>query len=263
MPVSHLGGGGQGGRRGCFFYGCLTLLALFMMLLLMAGARLFFASRQLAKFVTENAEDHPAELTVVTATDEEIQAIQARLKAFEAAFDDEKAPPPPPFELSELEVNQLIQHEPELRGRVYVDFEPDKIDGKVALPLDEFSWFSKSFKGKYLNGEGQFTAKITDQGFLDVHMVDFKLGNLKDLPVQAKVQIRRENMARSLNDDENVRKFLKKMDRLEILKDKVRLVPRSSLPGKDPASPDRPATGEELDKAVDEFKKKLEQSPKS
>lgn len=160
-------------------------------------------------------------------------------------------------------MNQLIQHEPELKGRVYVDFEPERIDGKVALPLDQFSWFSKSFKGKYLNGEGEFTAEITEQGFLDVHLVDFKLGNLKDLPIQAKLQIQRENMAGELNRDENVRKVLKKMDRLEILKDKVRLVPRkgAETDTDGPDAQNRPATDEELNRAVDEFKKKLEQSP--
>lgn len=253
MPVSHLGGAAQDRRRGCFFYGCLTLLFASVMFLLMVVASLYFASRQLTQFVMENADDKPAELTVVTATDEEIKAIHDRLKVFGEALEDENATPPQPLELSEREVNQLIQHEPELKGRVYVEFEPGKVEGKVALPLDQFAWFSKSFKGKYLNGEGQFTAEITDQGFLDVHLVDLKLGSQKDLPVQAKAQIQRENLAGEMNRDDDVRKFLKKLDRIEILKEKVRLVPRSVET--------RPATGAELEKAVDDFQKKLEQNP--
>ena len=255
MPVSHLGGGQvPTARRGCFFYGCLTLLAAFIIFLTMVGASLFFASRQLAKFVSENADNQPAKLTEVAATDDEIKAIHNRLKAFGDALEDEKATPPPPLELTEREVNQLIQHEPELKGRVYVEFEPGKIEGKVAMPLDQFSWLSKAFKGKYLNGEGQFTAEITPQSFLDVHLVDLKLGSQKELPVDVRMQLQRENLAGEMNRDDDVRKFLKKMDRLEILKDKVRLVPRAP-------APDRPATGEELEKAVDDFKKKLEQTP--
>lgn len=253
VPVSHLGGPGRGARRGPLFYGCLILLAALVLFLLMAASTLFFASRQLASFISENAEDHPAELAVVPATDDEINAIHARLKAFGDALDDEKAASPAPLELTEREVNQLIQHEPEFKGRIYVDFEPGKIQGKFAMPLDQFSWFSRQFKGKYLNGEGLLTAEITDQGFLDVHLVDLKLNDMKELPVQARVQIQRENLASGMNNEEDVRKFLKKMDRMEILQDKVRLVPRKTSPA--------PATAEELNKAVDDLKKKLDQDP--
>lgn len=86
MPVSHLGGGASNGRRGCFFYGCLTFCFLLFMFVLLSGASLFFMSRQLVKFVNENAEDHPAELAVVSATDEEIKAIHDRLKALAKRF---------------------------------------------------------------------------------------------------------------------------------------------------------------------------------
>lgn len=240
VPVSQLGGGEARGNRGCLFYGCLTVLGVFLIATVFTVAGLVIASRQLARFVAENAEDHPSGLPQVEVKSDEVKALKDRLKSFAEALEDEKKTPPEPLELTELEVNQLIQEESELKGVVYVEFEPDRIDGRISLPLEPFSRISSSLKGKYLNGEAEFTAVITDQGLLDVHLVNLKLGNKKDLPVQVKLELQRENLAKEMNADEETRKALKRLDRLEILKDKIRLVPRK--PGEGQGGGPEPAS---------------------
>ena len=255
MPVSELGSGRTGRGRGCFFYGCLTAFCLILITVVGVSVVVVMGARQAVKFAIENSQDKPSGLPEVVSTDAEVDALNDRLKKFGEALENEKAEPPEPLELTELELNQLIQDEDELKGVVYVDFEPGEVLGKVSLPLDRFEWFSKDLKGRFLNGEGEFTVDITPQGLIDAHLQNLKLNDGKELPAQFKIQMRRENLAKDLNTDPDSSKLIKRLDRIEILKDKIRLIPRKKGGQQGVASlPAAKPTEEDFDKAVDDFK---------
>jgi hypothetical protein len=269
VPVSELGTMYGRKRRGCFFYGCLTVFIMMIIGVTAISLVTFFGARQLTKLVAANAEAAPAVLPAVEpATEEELKAFDEKLKAFDEALESDDAKDLAPLELTETQINQFIQKEPELKGVVYLDLEPDKITGKVSLPLDPFAQFFlfRQLRGKYLNGEGDFTAEITEQGLLVVRLTGLRLANGKQLPAAAMAQIGRENLAKDFNSNPDVVKVIRKLDRLEIIKDKVRLVPlgfalKKAMEGKGGDTPkkagtDRPMPSEaDFDKAVDEFRK--------
>lgn len=259
MPVSELGLGRRR-NRGCFYYGFITAVCLILMLLGGVLLLVVVGGRQFVKVLEENSELKAAELPVVVSTEAQIKSLTTRLDTFGEALEDEKAQPPEPLELTEEEVNQLIQSENQFKGIVYVDFEPDRIRGKLSLPLDLFARLSSVLKGRYINGEAEFSLKITSQGLLDAHLEDIKLSNGKDLPIEVKVELRRENLAKEINQDVDVVKIIKKLDRIEILKDKIRLVPlRKKAADQVKAVPGPIPSGDEFEKAVDAFKEDAKQ----
>lgn len=284
VPVSELNSMYGRKRRGCFFYGCLTVFILMIVGVSFIAISTFFLTRQITNLVAANAETAPAQLPAVPpATEEEVKALEEKLEAYSKALEGEDGVKDlEPLELTETQINQLIQTEPELKGRVYFDLEPDKVTGKVSLPLDPFAEFFlfRKLKGKYLNGEGDFTAEITErEGLLVVRLTSLRLGNGKTLPAQAQAALGRENLAKDLNTNPDVVRIVRKLARIEILKDAVRLVPldfelrrrlegqgpadksvegpKDDAPKKDAEAPAKP-TEAEFDKAVDDFRKEAD-----
>lgn len=284
VPVSELNSMYGRKRRGCFFYGCLTVFILMIVGVSFVAISAFFVTRQITNLVAANAETAAAPLPAVPpATEDEVKALEEKLEAFGKALEGEDGVKElDPLELTETQINQLIQTEPELKGRVYFDLEPDKVTGKVSLPLDPFAEFFlfRKLKGKYLNGEGDFTAEITErEGLLVVRLTSLRLANGKTLPAQAQAALGRENLAKDLNTNPEVVRIVRKLARIEILKDSVRLVPldfelrrrlegqgpadksgdgpKDDAPKKDAEAPAKP-TEAEFDKAVDDFRKEAD-----
>jgi len=284
VPVSELNSMYGRKRRGCFFYGCLTVFILMIVGISFVAISTFFLTRQITNLVAANAENAAAPLPEVPpATEDEVKALEEKLEAYGKALEAEDGVKDlEPLELTETQINQLIQTEPELKGRVYFDLEPDKVTGKVSLPLDPFAEFFlfRKLKGKYLNGEGDFTAEITErEGLLVVRLTSLRLANGKTLPAQAQAALGRENLAKDLNTNPEVVRIVRKLARIEILKDSVRLVPldfelrrrlegqgpsekagdasKDDAPKKDAEAPAKP-TEAEFDKAVDDFRKEAD-----
>ncbi len=284
VPVSELNSMYGRKRRGCFFYGCLTVFILMIVGVSFIAITTFFVTRQITNLVAANAETAAAPLPAVPpATEDEVKALEDKLEAYAKALEAEDGGKDlEPLELTETQINQLIQTEPELKGRVYFDLEPDKVTGKVSLPLDPFAEFFlfRKLKGKYLNGEGDFTAEITErEGLLVVRLISLRLANGKTLPAQAQAALGRENLAKDLNTNPEVVRIVRKLARIEILKDSVRLVPldfelrrrlegqgpadksgdgpKDDAPKKDAEAPAKP-TEAEFDKAVDDFRKEAD-----
>lgn len=257
MPVSELGSPGRRSRRGCFLYGCLIFAGLFVALIVVTSVSLYIGVQRLVTAVESVTEDMPLSFPVVESTKAEREQLEKRLDDFQKLLESEDKPISA-FELTELEVNQLIQGEDDLKGLIYIDFEPDQIKGEISLPLDSFADYFKSLKGKYLNGNVEVTAEITRQGLLDVHIQNLTLGQGKTLPAEALKTMKNENLAKDVNLNVEFVKAMKKIERLEILKDKVRLVPRSgagSLDDKENANP--LPSADEFEKAVDEFRESM------
>ncbi|MFM7128544.1 MAG: hypothetical protein ACKO0V_04205 [bacterium] len=256
IPVSNLGNGANrsGSGRGCFFYGCLFSAIGLLLMVGGGGLMAFLGVRQLVNAVASVAEDGPRKFPEVqAATADEVAALEKRLQAYSDAMKTDH-PPTEPLELSETEVNQLINSNDNLKGMVYIDFEPDLIKGEVSIPLDSFTTRFNKLRGKYLNGEVELTAEITSQGFLDVHLKKLTAGNGKQVDANVVAQIGKENLAKEVNNDTEMVELLSKIEKLEILKDKVRLVPRKAKAG--PAADTSQIPPEkEFNDAVDDFRK--------
>jgi hypothetical protein len=262
VPVSNLGSPSANGRsgRGCFFYGCLFSVIGFLLMIGGGGLMVYLGVQQLVTAVASIAEDAPRKFPAVpAATAEELAALEKRIDDYSEAMQTDN-PPKQPLELSELEVNQLINGKPELNGLVYIDFEPDLIKGEVSIPLDRITTQLKRLRGKYLNGEAEMTAEITSQGFLDVHLKRLKAGSGKELDGNIMMQLGKENLAKDLNSDPKIVGLLKKIAKLEILKDKVRLVPKNADAANQPERSQIPPE-KDFNNAVDEFREGVGTTP--
>src|SRR6185369_7501852 len=108
-------------RRGCFFYGCITVLVL-MVLFGIAG---FFAVRyglnKFNAFVEQYTETTPMTLPTVQMPPTDYQLLDKRATAFADLVKARKASPP--LVLTGEEINALIANNPawkSMKGRVYV-----------------------------------------------------------------------------------------------------------------------------------------------
>ena len=65
---------------------------------------------------------------------EEAKELHDRVDAFQAALDSGK--PTEPLVLDSDDINVLIADNPDLRDKVHVDIEGDKVKGQVSFPLE-------------------------------------------------------------------------------------------------------------------------------
>lgn len=256
IPVSNLGSEANRNKngRGCFFYGCLFSAIGLLLMVGGGGLMVFLGVRQVVNAVASVAEDGPRTFPEIpAATADEVADLEKRLQTYSDAMKTDH-PPTEPLELSEAEINQLINSNANLKGLVYIDFEPDLIKGEVSIPLDNFTTRFNKLRGKYLNGEVELTAEITSQGFLDVHLKKLKAGDGKEVDANVIAQIGKENLARDINNDREMVELLSKIEKLEILKNKVRLVPRKAKSGSSVDTGQIPPE-KEFNDAVDDFRK--------
>ena len=88
------------------------------------------------------------------------KTLEERVKAFRTALEEGK--PTEPLVLTSDEINALIEaRTAELKGKVYVTIEGDKLKGQVSIPLSDFPSFGLT-RGRYLNGEAEFKVSLQD-----------------------------------------------------------------------------------------------------
>jgi len=128
-------------------------VALIMGLTVFAGFR--FYRNQLAKYTSETALELPS----AEITEEEVQAVVARLEDFRDQFDKGEAPQELVITLEEI--NALIANNPDLRGKVYVTIVDGDLKADVSFPLDEIP----GGKGRFFNGSATLHVEL-DNGVL-------------------------------------------------------------------------------------------------
>ena len=141
--------------RGCFFYGCLTLV----ILLLAAMVAGYFAVRAAVNaFVAHYTDAEPMELPETVLTPAESEALDQRLAAFKDGVENPDAVPA--LVLDAREINALLGRHPELKGKVHLSLEDDQVKGKLSLPLGAFKApiIGRWLRGRSLNGSATLRA---------------------------------------------------------------------------------------------------------
>ena len=207
--------------RGCFFYGCLTLVVLFLILVITTIIGVRYAVN---KMVANYTEDHPATLPKLEASSAEIASLEARVKNFSDALNNGK--PTEPLVLSEREINELIANDPNFvawKGHIYVSLAGDQVQGQVSIPLEKVMNF---LHGRFLNGSATLKVKMED-GLLYVSLQSLQVKGL-DMPEKALANLRAQNLARDANTDTNNSPTLRKLESIEIKDGAVIVKARSS-----------------------------------
>ena len=195
-------------KRGCFFYGCLTAIAL-----IVAGsfAVYFLVKSAINTLVMNYTVSAPAELPRSSVPEEQFRQLEARVGAFRQVINGDSVSPAE-LSLSGSDVNALIENDPDLKevkGLAWVDIRDDRIRAKVNLPLD-----SAGFPGRFVVGEGEVSIML-ERGILDIRLQQLAL-NGSAVPEEIMTEVRKENLAAGLYKKESNLDFLKKIDRIEV-----------------------------------------------
>jgi hypothetical protein len=209
-------------KRGCLFYGCLTLVI--VGLLGLVGA--YVAYRATIRFVNNAVEtytaDAPVPIDTVSYPPEKLQALEARIASFEKTLRDGSAQEE--LVLVADDLNALIARTKELRGRLLVQIDGDKVKGRVSWPLRD--WWKLKLNGRYLNGDAVFKVNLAD-GRLAVTVDDVQVSG-KSLPDVILKELKKENLAKKLETEPQAREAIARFesvtvrDGMVVLKNKPR-----------------------------------------
>src|SRR2546427_11949808 len=204
-------------RRGCFFYGCITVLVL-MVLIGIAGFLLIrYGLNKFTAFVEQYTETTPMTLESVLIAYAVTQQLDKLYPAFADGVNARKATPP--LVLTGDEINALIANNPAwkgIKGKVYVTIEADQIRGKVSIPMDDLAQAPglSRLKGRYLNGSAGFKVSLAN-GVLVVTIQSLEAkGQSPSAPIMAQLQAM--NFAQNATQDPKTQEMIGRLESIEV-----------------------------------------------
>ncbi len=201
--------------RGCFFYGCITVSVLALLVAVGVGLASYTAYKAYLQLVEQNTSSTPVELPKVTLNEEERKTLDERVAAFKKALDTGEDAEP--LVLTADELNAVLAEHGKTEGRIYFRIVDDKLKGEVSLPLEELHL--PGLKGRYFNGTATFRVSL-EEGRLVV-FTDAAEINGKPISEHVMSQVRNKNLAEdSMRDPENSQ-FLNKLESIHIKDGKI------------------------------------------
>ncbi len=212
-------------RKGCLFYGCLTLAILSLAVLVGGGLGLYFLYQKAEAFAEEYTGTEPMDLPEVRYNAEDQERLHERVQIFADGLAEGK--PTVPLVLKGEDLNMLLAASPDLSALsqgVRLKVDGDEVKGMVSLKLGDLG--APFFKERYLNGEASFNVALAD-GRLTVSPSAIVV-NGKPLPEEYLAAIRQHNFAESANQNPEVMKTLKQLESIEVKAGVVKVVPKSA-----------------------------------
>lgn len=210
-------------RKGCLFYGCLTLGILSLAVLIGGGIGMYVVYRQVTAVVEEFASTEPMELPKVRYTEIDQEQFDKRLKIFAGGLAEGK--PTVPLVLKGQDLNMLLASSDDLQALaegLRVSVEGDEIKGMISLQLGDIG--SPFFRDRYLNGEASFKVSLQD-GQLAVSPSEIVV-NGKAIPQSQLDKLREFNLVDAINQDPDVMETLNRLDVIEVKDGTVKVIPR-------------------------------------
>ncbi len=205
----------QSRQRGCFFYGCLFAVILTLLAVVGGGIATYMGYRYLVKTALPYTDTVPTPLPKVEMPPERAKELHARVDAFRAALDSGKATEP--LVLDSDDLNVLIADNEDLRDKVHVDVEGDKVKGQVSFPLEGLGL--PAFKGRYLNGKATLKVSLED-GFLRVTLDALEVKG-KPVPATFIDQLRAKNLAEEASRNPENAEAIQKLESIQVEDGKV------------------------------------------
>jgi len=206
-------------QRGCFFYGCIIASILAVLMVILFAVIGFFAYRFANQLVEQYTATAPRELPKVQMPAEQRGALKDRVESFRKAVD--AGTPVEPLVLTSDDLNALIEEDGELKGKIYVKVEGDKVKGQLSFPLDALAKgpFRSMFQGRYLNGEADLKASLQD-GVLIVTLDSIEVNGQRP-PDQMMTELRQQNLAKDVYKNPKNAETIRKLQSLEIKDGKI------------------------------------------
>jgi hypothetical protein len=200
-------------KRGCFFYGCLTLIIL-TLIAAVGGVLLFrYVQTQVRGAVAEYTESQPMQLEKADVSPAKLEALRNRINAFREATANRTAPQE--LVLTADDINTLLANQPDLRDladKLFVIIEDDQMKAKISWPLPDIG--PLKLKGRYLNGIGTFKVSLS-KGDLDVRLQDVEVKG-KPIPVQILQELRKQDFGEEIQRDQQAAAAINQIDSVEV-----------------------------------------------
>lgn len=210
-------------QRGCFFYGCIIAIVLAVLFMIAIGVLSFLLYRWLGGLVDEYTGTAPRPLPAVQMPDERRASLNERFEAFKAAIREGR--PTGPLTLTSEELNALIDEYPDanLKGKVYVTIEQDKLKGQVSIPLSDIPSFGLT-RGRYLNGEAEFNVRLEDgEPYLSIRSLEI---NGKTPPDDFMRGIKGQNLIKNIELKPEDQKAFHRLDNIYVKDGKLIITAR-------------------------------------
>lgn len=208
-------------QRGCLFYGCIIAIVLSLLFMIAVGVIAFLLYRWIGTMVDEYTATAPRALPTVAMPAEERATLKERVEAFKAAVKERRQTPP--LILTSDELNALIEDNPDLRGKVYVAIERDKLKGQVSLPLSEIPSFGLT-RGRYLNGEAEFNVRLEDgEPFVTIGYLEVNGKRPSDEFMKG---LKGQNLLRNIQTDPETTRTIRGLDSVEVKDGKLVITAR-------------------------------------
>jgi hypothetical protein len=202
----------QAGGCGCWVWGCLGVSALFLVLVGGVGFSAFwFAKGKLEAFTDTTPQKFPA----IELSEEDVSALKERLHKFSQDLKEDE--PTEDLFLTADELNALISSNPDMRGRVFVRIEDDRIGGDISIPTDVLPFGMGT--GRFFNASAEFDVSM-ENGVLIVTLADAKVQG-QSLPKEFLDGLRKENIVRDIYKDPKNAEVLRRIEKVTIQDGKV------------------------------------------
>lgn len=203
-------------QRGCFFYGCLSLAVLGLLVIVLGVVGYFVVKSTVARWTNDYTETTPALVEKVEYPRAKMDALRAQLAAFKDALD--KGTNQIELVLTADDLNALIGQEKGIQGKLFVRID-DRIKGELSLPLDDMG--PLKLKGRYLNGTVTFKVALAN-GALDVRLDDVTVKG-KPLPAMLLSEFKKQNFAQNFQNDPKTAADIAKFESVQITNGTVTL----------------------------------------
>ncbi len=204
------------GSKGCLYIGCLSIIVILTIVFLIAG----YYVNKVRNLAFDFTRATPIELKQVDYTEDEEDIIQTKFDDFKNAIDKGQDCK---IELSEREVNILIVSNSDadfkLDDKVRVIIEDNKLKGEISVPIPDLPGWVPFPNGRYFTGNAGLDIYASD-GALSIILTSFKLGE-EELPAEVIKELSKKNLADDLYKKPENRKWLSKLEKIEIKDNKL------------------------------------------
>lgn len=185
-------------KRGCWFYGCITALVLFVVLV---GTVVFGLWKMADTMVKRYTETEPLVFSGESYSPEDAEHAAQKFQVFSETLQKQQGPAT--LELSEPEINSWLVHNEgfnqyDIQAEVTLD--EDTAGGKISLPLQDILPFGFG-KGRYLNGAAKLDITTRD-GKLFIFIQELEVKG-EPLPEVIMSELRTVNLAEPPDDPES------------------------------------------------------------
>jgi hypothetical protein len=204
--------------RGCFFYGCITCLALFFLAFVLFLLGSWYVIHTLNALVAEYTDTAPVTLPTVDMPPGELAKLEERVNDFKHALDAHTNTPP--LILTSREINAFMADNPhakemKLNDKLFVNLDGDKIKGQASLPLDYLPKVPfVHTAGRYLNVTGEFGLGVTNAA-LSLNITSLEARG-KPLPPWFMSILQQKNITDSFNRDPTNTAEMSRFESIEV-----------------------------------------------